>query len=165
MRDNGRLLSELVERYQEELLRVCFIYLRERHLAEDAVQETFLKAYKALPDFREESLYKTWLTRIAINTCRDMRRRAYFRLVLHGFSGERAPAEDFEEREESMLVTAAIAKLPEKLKTAVILYYYQDMTVDDAAETLGISQSSFSERLKRAREKLRETLKGEYFDE
>ena len=67
--------------------------------------------------------------------------------------------------EEAIAVSMEIARLPAKLKEAVLLYYYQDMTVNEIAEALGISQSSVSERLKRAKEKLRLALKGVYFVE
>ena len=64
----------LVAQNQEKLLRTCYLYLRDRQLAEDAVQETFLKAYRSLPAFRGDSSEKTWLMRIAVNTCRDLYR-------------------------------------------------------------------------------------------
>ena len=165
MLDDGQRLNELAEAYQDELLRVCYMILRDRGLAEDAVQETFLKAYKALPGFREESSPRTWLTRIAVNTCRDMRRRAWFRLTRLDDLPERSAPHDRNARDEAITVSAEIARLPDRLRTAVILYYYQDMTVEEVASTLGISRSSASERLKRGREKLRQALKGEYFDE
>ena len=62
----------LMEKYEKDLLRMCCVYLRDISLAEDAVQETFLKAYKNLKDFRGDSNEKTWLMRIAVNTCKDM---------------------------------------------------------------------------------------------
>ena len=73
--------TESAEMYQEELLRICFLYLQDRGLAEDAVQETFLKAYRALQRYREKCSPRTWLTRIAINTCKDYRRTFWFRRV------------------------------------------------------------------------------------
>lgn len=67
-------LAQWIRDYQAALLRSCYLYLQDRGLAEDAVQETYLKAYQHWADFRAESSEKTWLFRIAINTCRDMRR-------------------------------------------------------------------------------------------
>jgi len=66
--------EELVDFYQTSLLRMCYLNLHDLGLAEDAVQETFVKAYRAMPSFRGDSDVKTWLMRIAINTCRDMQR-------------------------------------------------------------------------------------------
>lgn len=62
----------LIDAYGDELLRLCLLYLGDRQLAEDAFQETMVKAWRALPDFRGESGAKTWLFHIAVNTCRDM---------------------------------------------------------------------------------------------
>lgn len=65
------MLAHMVAQYEVILLRTCYMYLHDKALAEDATQETFLKAYKALDSFCGESSEKTWLMRIAMNTCRD----------------------------------------------------------------------------------------------
>ena len=75
-------ISRLAEKYQLSLLRLCFAYLHDRTLAEDAVQETFLKAYRSISSFRNESSEKTWLSHIAINCCRDMNKSAYVVTIL-----------------------------------------------------------------------------------
>ena len=67
--------------------------------------------------------------------------------------------------ESGVEVVAEIAKLPPKLQEVVLLYYYQNMTVYEVAESLGINHSSVSNRLKRAKEKLRNAMKGEYFND
>lgn len=67
-------LEQMVALYQLPLLRLCYAYLHDEELPKDAVQETFLKAYRALPAFRKEASEKAWLNRIAINTCKDIRR-------------------------------------------------------------------------------------------
>ena len=74
-------LNRLVEQYQTDLLRMCYLYLHDAELARDAVQETYLKAYRALDSFRGECGEKTWLMKIAMNTCRDLRRSAWFRHI------------------------------------------------------------------------------------
>ena len=75
------ILERLVQDYQGALLRTCYLYMRDASQAEDAVQETFLKAYRRLNGFRGEASEKTWLMRIAVNTCRDMTRGGWFRHV------------------------------------------------------------------------------------
>ena len=67
-------IEELIDLYGDAILRLCILYLGDRQLAEDAFQETFLKAWEKWDGFRGESSVKTWLTRIAVNTCRDMLR-------------------------------------------------------------------------------------------
>ena len=147
--------TDLVNTHQTALLRMCYLNLRDRGLAEDAVQETFVKAYRALPAFRGDSNLKTWLMRIAINTCRDMQRGSWLKHLSRTVSLDQLaePSESFSE--DALAVNIGI----------VLLYYYQDMTIEEAAEALGISVSSVAERLKRAKEKLRESLKEVYFDE
>ena len=76
-------LEKLMEEYGTQLLRMCAVYLRDVDLAQDAVQDTFIKAYRHLPAFRGECSVKSWLMGIAINTCRDYLRTAWFRHIDH----------------------------------------------------------------------------------
>lgn len=158
-------LTRLVDAYQTPLLRMCYMYLKDRALSEDAVQETFLKAFRQLDSFRGECSEKTWLMRIAVNTCHDLRRGAWFRHVDHFAVPESLPIAGAAPSEEHMTVAAEVMKLPPKLREAVLLYYYQDLSVTEVGQALGIDHASVSGRLKRAREKLFKALKGAYFDE
>ena len=154
----------LVEQYQTALLRMCYIYLHDMAMAEDAVQETFLKAYKSATEFRRDSSEKTWLMRIAINTCRDIQRTAWFRHVDRRVKLEllREPSTQVEEANQDL--TLAIMKLPNKLKEVVMLRYYQDMKISEIATALNLSPSSVSGRLGRAMDKLRTVLERGYFN-
>ena len=157
--------TDLVNTYQLPLLRMCCLRLGDAELAKDAVQETFLKAYKALPSFRGECSLQSWLMRIAINTCRDMQRSWWHRHVNRKVIPEEMNAACEPVSDDAVSVSQAIAALPVKLREVVLLYYYQNMQLDEIAQTLLISPSSVSGRLKRARNKLRIALKGVYFDE
>ena len=158
--DPNQELERLVLRYQQPLLRTCFLYLRDRALAEDAVQETFLKAYRSLASFRGECSEKTWLMKIAMNTCCDLRRAHRLRRIDPRRIPDLLPqtAEPFTQAEEALVTQ--VMRLPRKLREVILLYYYQDMTVTEIAVSLGISQSTVSGRLKRARGKLRALLEG-----
>ncbi len=153
-------LGRLVSQYQRQLLHMCAMVLHDPAAAEDAVQETFLKAYRALPQFRGECSEKTWLMRIAMNVCRDMTRSAWFRHNDRRITPEelQLPAQQslYDDQEEEL--EQAIMKLPRKYKDALLLYYYQDMTQEEVALALNASPSSISKRLKHAREKLRVLL-------
>lgn len=153
-------LEELIEQYQVPLLRLCYIRLQDRALAEDAVQETFLKAFRAFSRFRGECSLKTWLTRIAVNTCRDFQRSAWFRHTDRRITPEMLPVGSAQPDPEDFDLTVAVMNLPLKLRETVLLYYYQDMSTEEIAETLGIAQPTVSNRLRKAREKLRKTLEG-----
>ena len=93
--DNSReeRLDRLIRRYGKELLRLCYVYLKDASQAEDAVQETFLKAYRRMDTFRGQSSEKTWLFAIAVNVCRDMCRSAWFRCVDRSIDVERLEAQ------------------------------------------------------------------------
>ena len=150
----------LVAQNQEKLLRTCYLYLRDRQLAEDAVQETFLKAYRSLPAFRGDSSEKTWLMRIAVNTCLDLYRSEWFRHMDRRVIPEELPESgvSFTSREESLIVE--VMRLPRRLREATLLYYYHGMDEREIAEALGVSRSAVSDRLSRARRKLKELLEG-----
>lgn len=155
------VLNDLVLRYEKELLRMCCVYLRDIALAEDAVQETFLKAYRHLSSFRGDSSEKTWLIRIAMNTCRDMRRNAWYKFVDRRVTLEHLPEPDAPCRAESIALTTEIMRLPRKEMEVILLYYYQQLKMRDIAHILGISPSAVSQRLKKAEGRLRAFMKGE----
>mgnify|MGYP000154107337 CR=1 FL=1 len=73
-------MERLIIEYGDAVLRMCFLYLKDYHLAEDAAQETFIKAMKHYDSFNRKSSEKTWLTRIAINCCKNIMRMNWFRL-------------------------------------------------------------------------------------
>ena len=163
--DIERQFCDLVNTYQTALLRMCCLHLRDQGLAEDAVQETFIKAYRALPSYRGECSIKTWLMRIAINSCRDVQRTGWWKHISRRVSLDMLPETPGDLSEDTVTVSMEIARLPAKLREAVLLYYYSNMQIQEIAEALGIAPSSVSGRLRRAKEKLRAALKGAYFDE
>lgn len=156
-------LIKLVNEYQGLLLRMCYVYLRDVEMAKDATQETFLKAYKAMPSFRGECSAKNWLIQIAINTCRDMQRSAWFRHHDRRITPEDLPhAIQRPDNEGDLDVMCHVMALPPKLKEVIMLYYWQNMNVNEIASALGITHSTVSARLKRTREKLHDVLKGRF---
>ena len=163
--DQNECFERLVNQCQASLLRTCYMYLRDREQAEDAVQETFFKAYRNFGAFRGESAEKTWLMKIAINTCRDMRRTGWFLHMDRRVTPEMLPdaSVPFEEIEEGLIVE--VMNLPLRLREVVLLYYYQNMDTNEIAQTLGIARSSVSGRLQRARKILREILERTDSDE
>ncbi len=154
-------LIGMMERHEKALLRLCCAYLRDRALAEDAVQETFLKAYQGLPAFRGDSDEKTWLTRIAVNACKNLRRGAWFRLVDARVTLDDLPLPAKGADEDAISLAQEVMRLPRKLREAVLLYYYQGMNVREIGEALHVSAPAVSRRLKQARTKLHLALGGE----
>lgn len=151
-------LNQMIQAYEKDLLRLCRMYLRDTAMAEDAVQETFVKAYRNLRKFRGESSEKTWLIRIAVNVCKDMQSTAWFRNLgrMVNLDDVRLPQE-MEVRSE---VVDTIMRLPKKLKEVVLLYYYEDMNQSEIAEVLGVSIATVHRRLEKAKGALRTLLEG-----
>ena len=159
-RTHASELERLVEEYQTAVLRICYLYLCDRSQAEDAVQETFLKVYKGLDTFRGESSEKTWIMKIAMNTCWNMNHSGWARFFNRRVTPEMLPeaAVPFEEKDDEL--TWAVIRLPIRLREVILLYYYQGLKVNEIAEALGVSQPSVSGRLKRGRERLKDMLEG-----
>lgn len=158
--DKEAIIRQMVETHQTPLMRLCYLYLHDVQLAEDAVQETFIKAARTLDKFRGEASMKTWLTSIAMRTCCDMRRSFWFRRMDRRVTPEMLPDPVQSPLGEETALTVAVMNLPQKEREVILLYYYQDMNVNEIARTLGVTQPTVSYRLKRAREKLRAELEG-----
>ena len=160
----GAWLERAMADHEAALLRLCFAYLGEWPLAEDAVQETFVKAYKGYERFRGESNETTWLARIAINTCKDMRRSGWFRHVDRGVALDGLPEGNvpFTERDDTL--TRAVMALKPKLRDVVLLYDSQGLTAEETAEALGIARSTMYNRLEKAHRLLRKELEAWYHD-
>jgi RNA polymerase sigma-70 factor (ECF subfamily) len=156
----NQTIEKLIQQYQTPLLRLCYIQLQDRTLAEDAVQETFLKAYRGFAQFRGESSEKTWLTRIAVNVCRDYQRGSWFRHTDRSITPDMLQIGTEQPDTEDMDLSMAVMKLPRKMREAILLYYYQDMGTEEIAKVLGLTQSTVSYRLQKSREKLRKLLEG-----
>ena len=155
----------LMKEHGTALLRLCAMYLKDLSLAEDAVSETFLKAYKARDSFREESSEKTWLTSIAVNTCKDYLRTAWFRRVDRRITPDDLKEPAAETRFPDDTVTRQILALPKKHREVILLRFYQEMDIRDIAILLKIPEGTVKSRLSRAKEKLCQTLERWYFDE
>lgn len=151
--------------YGSRLLRLCTLYLRDADIAQDAVQDTFLKAYRRLDDFRGEATESTWLTAIAINVCRDYLRTAWYRHI-----DRRRSTDELPEKPDSFVfpdntVLTEVMRLGKREREVVLLRYYQHMKFKEMAQALGISDSAVRKRLKRANDILRVRLEGWYNDE
>lgn len=153
-------MNQMVDAWQTPLLRLCYIQLRDQSMAEDAVQETFLKAFRSWDAFRGDCGEKTWLTRIAVNTCRDMQRGGWLRHTDRRVTPDMLPEAIVPPAEDHQDLTLAVMNLPRKYREAIMLYYYQDMDTMEIGKALGIAQSSVSNRLRRGREMLRKALEG-----
>lgn len=151
-RNRDQTLSEWLSEYGDLITRTCCLILGDRALAEDAAQETFLRAWKSMARYKGDASPKTWLTRIAINVCRNIRRTAWFRRNDRSVTPEDLPLSAPEE-DRTLLLT--VSQLPDKHRQVIILRYFQGMSLEEAAHALGISRSAAHHRLQRALQALR----------
>ena len=167
MADTGRSeeLENLMELYGDEIKRFCTLQLRDPFQAEDAAQDTFVKAWKALDTFRNESSQKTWLMHIAVNTCRDYQRTGWFRHMDRRLTPEDLPEQGQEAEVPDGEVTEAIRLLPARLRTMILLRYYEELSLKETAAAAGISLATAKRQISKANQFLRERLEGWYTDE
>lgn len=155
-------LEQWIAQYADAILRTCFIYLTDKTQAEDALQDTFLKAWQHMEQFesRDSCDVKSWLMRIAINTCHDYHRSKWFRHVDMTKQLNELTGRDVTVLPEDQSLLIDVSKLSEKYKQVVLLYFYQEMTLQEAAEALGLGCSTVHKRLKKAQELLKGRLTG-----
>lgn len=154
------LLTAWVDRYSDSLLRMCFISLRDWALAEDALQETFIKAWRAMPQYEHSPIRneRAWLSRIAVNVCRDVRRTRWMRHVDAAQALEMLPPSQLAVEPEDRTLLLDILAMPEKYRQVLILYHYQRLTMREVAQVLGADVSTVHARLKKAEGMLRREL-------
>lgn len=153
-------INKIVAEYGDSLLRMSFLYLKDYHLAQDAVQDTFIKVYRSYSGFNGKSSEKTWIMRIAINVCKNYLRSNWWKRIDAGAALETIPSDEIGIQDDALL--KAIMTLPVKYKETILLYYYQGLKIHEIAEALHIPESTVSVRLKRARERLKSQLKGDF---
>jgi len=147
--------EEVVDRYGLQLLRTARLILRDEALAEDAIQETFLKAWQRIGSLRDEDP-GPWLTRITMNeSISTYRRRHRFQALTERFGrlGSSKPEVSSEARLD---LAHALDRLTIEQRAAVALHYYQDLSVEETARMLKVPLDTIKSRLKTALRRLRE---------
>jgi RNA polymerase sigma-70 factor (ECF subfamily) len=173
-RGDKQAFSLLVEKYQRKLARLLSRFIRDQAEVEDVTQEAFIKAYRALPAFRGDSAFYTWLYRIGINTAKNYL-MALGRRAPTSTEVEAEDAEGLDEGEqlrdintpESLLlskeiaetVNATIEKLPEELRKAIQMREIEGMSYEDIAQAMDCPIGTVRSRIFRAREAIAEQLR------
>lgn len=165
--DEEQLLERLMAEYGSSILRMCYLYLKDHQLAEDAAQETFIKAMNAYGSFGGQSSEKTWLTSIAMNCCKNIMRTQWFRAAQSrtGSAAEANAAYSIDVFVEQSSLSAAIMRLKPKQRQIILLHYYQGLSLKEIAGIMHTSENTAAQQLSRARQKLKEYYKEEDLDE
>ena len=183
--DEGRLIQEIragktelfeyfVRQYQKKITRIAYRFLKDVGEADCAAQESFLRAYQSLADFREGAAFETWLTRICINWCKDRLKRRRLVLYLHQAprrAGEErdgpeeraahpspSPERQAAGREIRERLRAAIDTLSPRQKAIFLMKHFEEMSIPEIAESTGLDSGTIKSHLFRAAHKIRERL-------
>jgi len=154
----------IVRRWQGPLVNLAYRFCHDRGRAEEMAQEAFLRAYRALAQWRKDAVFSTWLFALATNLYRSELRRIPARTVsiedipepADARVSDRALEESTDDRD--LAVRRAVGALPSKYREALILFYFHDMDVTTAARSLGLPEGTVKARLFRGREILRSKL-------
>jgi RNA polymerase sigma-70 factor (ECF subfamily) len=163
-RGEREAFDRLVLRYQRDVYRLCYRFVNNHEDANDLAQEAFLRAWRAIPRFRGESSFSTWLYRIAVNACLNFRsvRRPVTQELPDALPDPMPGAEErLESDDDARRVREAIARLPEKQRATLILKVYQELTHQEVAQILGSSVGTVKANLFHALANLRRQVAGE----
>jgi RNA polymerase sigma-70 factor (ECF subfamily) len=171
---NAEAFEHFVRKYQRRITRVAYRMLRDMGEADCAAQESFLRAYQSLPDFREGSTFETWLTRICINWCKDRLKRR--RLVVYFHQTPREDEEELGPRDATPhpgpsperralsseireRVREAIGHLSPRQKSIFLLKHFEELSIPEIAEITGLDPGTVKSHLFRAAQKIRARLR------
>jgi RNA polymerase sigma-70 factor (ECF subfamily) len=151
--------EKIVRRWQGRLLGLAWRFCRDRGVAEDMAQEAFVKAFRSLGSFRGDAAFSTWLTAVALNTYRSRLRAEGPPLASLELDAELATEpgalRDMLNHERDEAVRRAVLALPARYRDALVLYYFQEQDLAEAAAILGIAEGTLKALLHRGRKLLR----------
>jgi len=155
--------SELVRRHERVVYNLSFRFMRDNALAEDMAQEAFLKAYRLLHGFRGDCSFSTWLYRVTSSVCLTElnRRKRRGEVELTPAHTNEAAAEPEEASDTPEMIRRCVTKLPERYATIVSMYYLQEVSYEDIAETMKIPMGTLKTWMHRARLQLRKIVEKE----
>jgi RNA polymerase sigma-70 factor, ECF subfamily len=170
---DSELYSEIIDRYSSKVYSTAYSYTHSQEEAKDLVQEILIKTYNNLKSFKADSKFSTWLYRAAVNTCIDWSRKRKSKAVMTVMSFEdtdifeiittdaEGPEELLLRQENVEVVRNAVGDLPEIYKTVLILYYFEELQVQEICNILDVPRKTIETRLYRAKKILKSILRQE----
>jgi RNA polymerase sigma-70 factor, ECF subfamily len=164
--------ATIVKRFQGPLMTLCTALLRDRQAAEELAQDTLVRAYERLDLFDVRQPMKPWLYKIAYRLAqerwrsrsREMARRQAAAPMIGRDRSDPGPAERLLADERSEMLWQAVSELPMAQRTAVVLYYRENLNVNEVAAAMGVSPDTVKTHLVRARSRIHAELTGRQFD-
>lgn len=168
----------LVLKYQDMIFNLCFRMMGDYDEANDCAQETFIRVYKSLRKFRQESAFSTWIYRIAVNVCKNRLSSSKYRIAKRAVrldnkgrgnsegstfevaNGKSNPVRAYEQKEKAAAIERAIDTLPGVQKIVIVLRDIEGKSYEEIGQITGLKIGTVKSKLSRARERLREALRG-----
>ena len=145
--------SAVYEKYADDLYRISLIYLKKREDAEEAVTDTFIRLMEYRPDFENESHEKAWLTKTAVNICKNMHKSGWAKNVVHN-----EEVLSYMTTPQEVSIMEEVLSLPPKYRVIIYMHYYQGYKAAEIAQMLNMKESTVLSRLSRGRKKLKDIL-------
>jgi RNA polymerase sigma-70 factor (ECF subfamily) len=157
------MIDHYIEKHGRRLYGLCRTLCTNPSDADDLYQETWLKACSKIDQYDKVNGFEPWITRICVNTYRDLLRKKSRILIFDGFKSQEAKDAVMEnvsaiENQDYSDIHGAVRRLPEKLRTTVILYYFRDLNIGEAAKALQIPSGTVKSRLSKAKKLLKEMI-------
>ncbi|SDM12326.1 sigma-70 family RNA polymerase sigma factor [Sediminibacillus halophilus] len=159
------LLEEIMLKHGDDLVRLAFNYVKDKETAKDMVQNSFIKCYENLDEFRYDSTIKTWLYRITVNQCKDYLRSWHYRKVktksvfVHALKSISSLTEnEVIKKSESEEMKSLMFSLPESYREVIYLYYYKDLSIPEIAEVTNLNPNTVKTRLRRGKQRMKRLL-------
>ena len=149
--------NRLIEKYIDVVFRSALSFCQNKSDAEDVTQNTFIKLWERQEPFTDSEHTRKWLIRVTVNECHSLFRTPWRKKTVYLEDVKQEPSFSMGERSE---LYYAVLGLPVKYRQVVHLYYFEEYSVKEIAELLKLSETAVQTRLQRARQKLKEALKG-----
>lgn len=170
--DKERWLIELMDEYGDRLTKLAHGYVKDWGKAQEVVQDVFLPCYKNYDKTSTSDTYKAWIYRVTINRSKDVLRSSWFKKVFvtnrffqDAHSKEASPEGVSIRNQDYALLFDGIFSLPIKYREVILLFYYEELSIQEISELIRTNENTIKTRLKRGRELLNSTLKGSDLDE
>jgi RNA polymerase sigma factor (sigma-70 family) len=163
--DKDELLERIMDEYAERLTKLSYNYLRDWGTAQEVVQDVFVTCYKHLNEYDQIHSYKSWIYRVTINRCKDKLKSSFLKrfifnidLLTNMNSMEATPEDKLLKDKEAEFLSTSVLSLPVKYREVIILFYYEEMSIDEISSLLNVNPNTIKTRLKRSRDLLKNVL-------
>jgi RNA polymerase sigma factor (sigma-70 family) len=163
--DKDELLERIMDEFGERLTKLAYNYLRDWGTAQEVVQDVFVTCYKHLDEYNQIQSYKSWIYRVTINRCKDKLRSSLLKrfifnndLLQNVNSSEATPEDQVLKDREAEFLSISVLSLPVKYREVIILFYYEELSIEEISSLLNVNPNTVKTRLKRSRDLLKKVL-------